>query len=358
MSSSGRRHQKGKKRSRADTSDRGGTRKTNSQKKKKQETPGQKSEKRANPNHRGGRRRQQQSRPPRPNSVKCDALKALNLPESLFQVLKSSWVEPLTAEELKQKEEQAKQEMVKLVTAPLHETGLDRVVPVKQRGLFFYKFPNELSFPERPFHGAPGDRLWHEIKEDLEDLYGIKKKRQQKRNLDFGAFIAYRLEDWQKIKRRQDIFEKAEHAPITSHEKIRPNEKLVIACFPQNHVSHIYKEVKVLRFEEDVGEEERLSQVLGFNAMRAPEKWELKGRPPIGYRCHNCNSTNHYRHNCDKARRMAPKGIPKRFLEKEEVGDQEIAYALEDGTTVKVKHNDDEFKQRFKTAMTQSNSSE
>jgi hypothetical protein len=272
------------------------------------------------------------------------------LPEPLFQFLKPSWVEPPSVS-CKGKDilsSNDSENRLKFAIAPLHEGGRDTATPIKQRGFFFYKFPNELSFPERPFHVASGDRPWHEIKEDLEEKYGIKKRRQKKRNLDFGTLIAYRLVDWRKIKRRKDIFEKhPEHAPITAHEKIRPNEKLVIACFPQNQVSRIYKEVKFLKFEEELGEEERLEKLLGFSAISAPEKWELKGCPPIGYRCHNCNSTNHYRHNCDKARRMAPKGIPKKFMEKTEVDDQEIAYMLEDGTTVDVIHNDEEFKKRF-----------
>jgi hypothetical protein len=231
-------------------------------------------------------------------------------------------------------------------TAPLHVSGLDTVVPVKQRGLFFYKFVNELKFPQWPFHVAPGDRFWHEIKEELEDKYGIKKKQQQKTSVDFGAFIAYRLEDWQKIKRRQDIFSTVDHLPITSHERIHPDERLVIACFPQKRVATIYKEVNVLRFTEEITEEERLEKVLGFKSV--PQKCDLKGRPPIGYRCHNCNSMEHYRHNCDRARRMIPKGIPKMFLEKaDDVDDQEVAYMTEDGTTVKVKQMDQEFKAKY-----------
>lgn len=290
---------------------------------------------------------------PTESSSNYDTLQSLNLPDSLVRALQSSWVEPPAVDHAATKEQ-----LVTEATAPLHVSGMDKVVPVRQRRFFFYKFPNELSFPDLPFRAAHADRKWHEIKEELEDKYGIKKKRQKKQNIGHGAFIAYRLEDWKKIKRRQHIFERPEHLPLPAHEVIHPDEKLVIACFPENHVAHIYKEVKVLRFKEEdqeLDEEARLDKILGFSAAPAvPEKWELKGRPPIGYRCHNCSSTEHYRHHCDKARRMEPKGIPKMFLERDDnIDEQQAAYMLGDGTTVKVKQMDTEFERRFATRKEQ-----
>lgn len=283
---------------------------------------------------RRGRTKRRRSPPAKRKSIKCDTLKELDLPEPLFNLLKQSWVEP--EKPPTPPKPLTKEEQLKLTTAPIEEVV--NKVPVRQRGLFFYKFVNELNLPDRLFRTTYGDRPWHEIKEDLEKNYGIKTQRQKKKNLEFGSFIAYRLDDWHKIKKRRDIFDKPEHAPIPALEMIRPREKLVIACFPERMVSRIYREVKQLRFEEEMTEEERLEQLMGFNPVKAPEKWQQKGRPPPGYRCHNCNSTEHYRHHCDRARRMAPTGIPKMFLEKaEDVDDQQPAYMLEDGTTVRVK---------------------
>lgn len=312
---------------------------------------GQDKKKRQNPRPRKASKPPRSGGPEQPKN--CESLQSLNLPDPLFQALQSSWIEPSIVTSKKTKvAEPSVEKVFTEVTAPLHVSGLDKVVPVRQRGFFFYKFPNELSFPDRPYQVAHGDRRWHEIKEELEDKYSIKKKRQKKQNISHGAFIAYRLEDWQKIRRRLDIFETHNHPPLAAQELVHPDEKLIIACFPENMVARIYKEAKVLRFKEEdqeLDEEERLDKILGFSAAtRVPEKWELKGRPPVGYRCHNCSSTAHYRHNCDKARRMEPKGIPKMFLERDDnIDEQQPAYMLGDGTTVKVKQMDREFERRF-----------
>jgi len=259
--------------------------------------------------------------------VNHETLDSLQLPNDLTKLLKNTWVEPRAPAPPKKLSAGT---LLKETTAPI--TSL---VPEHKRAFFFFKFVNELAFPDKSWRALPGDRKWHKIKEQLEDRFGLKRQKQKKRNINFGSYIAYRLEDWQKIARREHIFTRPEHAPITAHELIHPNEKLVIACFPEKRVSRIYHEVRTLQFDETMTEEERLEKLFSTSAA-VPDKSRLTGRPPPGYRCHNCGSADHYRHQCDRARRMEPKGIPKKFLKKvDHVDDNVPSYMLEDGTLVK-----------------------
>jgi hypothetical protein len=178
----------------------------------------------------------------------------------------------------------------------------------------------------------------------LEDKHHLKEVKQEKRNYDFGTFIAYRLPEWEKIKRRTDIFRTRHHLPISGYEMIQPDEKLIIVCIPTRLASRIYQEVQVLRFDETMTEEEKLAKLLA-PAAPAANAAANRGPPPPGYRCHNCGEPGHYRNQCKNERRLQPKGIPKMFLapalsetqEPDILAAPESVYVMEDGTRVKAK---------------------
>lgn len=149
-------------------------------------------------------------------------------------------------------------------------------------------------------------------------------------------------------------------------------EQIVIARFPSSMVAKALNagystvppdipqthDTSMLHFEEGESEEQRLNRLLNFNTTtrqdifgsgggdrgggpRAAGKMRYRRgeKPPPGYRCHNCNGNDHFRQDCDKKRKLAPKGIPKNFLEKVEPSmvDSEDVFTLDDGTLVKAK---------------------
>lgn len=256
-----------------------------------------------------------------------ETLDQLQLPEALTEHLRKTWVDPSSARPSRKQDpnDLSADQLVKLATAPLDEvetvkTLADLRRAAMQRPMFFYKFFYEMPFHQKPWHVTHSQRPWHEIKEELEKRDGLKMAPRHKRHFDVGSYIAYHESDFLKIKRRSDIFATRKHPPISAHEIIDPGDRLVIGRFPARNVRRIYKEVEVVRFHDDMSEQQRLDSLFGgggrgeqFPGATAADYHD--GPPPPGYRCHNCQAPGHWRRHCTNPRRLAPTGIPKTFLE-------------------------------------------
>lgn len=232
-------------------------------------------------------------------------------------------------------------------TAPLPDnTG---ATPLTS-GSFYWKFACELDVKTRK---APAGRAWYIVKEELERYYQLRAPKQQKKGLVASSLLAYPWTTWFAAgnMRKRDLFVPGAPAPLMANDVIIENTRIIIVRLPQKMVSRLYEEAgPTLFFTEAETEEERIAKISSFNyylhggpgGPNGPSGpsggWEEKasGRPPPSYRCHNCGQPGHWKQQCKSGRRMAPKGIPKRFLEQVELTDDAAStYVLEDGTTVR-----------------------
>lgn len=211
--------------------------------------------------------------------------------------------------------------------------------------MFWWKFASELNVNSIPFRGFECDVAWYVVKEALENEYKLNKLRQNKKSVCGSSFVAFRLSEWSKIKDRKMIVAGA-HLPLDAHEVLKRDEKIVVVRLPTKIVRHIYKDVELLRFDQQTIEDERIERVLNFSGLTKEvtsysNKEDLstkKLRPAPGYYCHNCGSPFHFVQHCEMGRRMKPKGIPKMFLEKSEpVSEKESTLVMDDGTTVRAR---------------------
>lgn len=215
----------------------------------------------------------------------------------------------------------------------------------KQNHVFWWKFASELQNEAIPFRGHALDVEWYQVKETLETEFHFNKVKQQKRNLCHTSLLAFRLDDWKKIQSKQDILNGL-CDPLQAHDTFVKDEKIILMRLPSNIVHSLYKEVVSLTFDDTLTEEEKIARITDFDGgMSKHQKVnnnkvaiDYSKHPPLGYYCHNCGSPDHFVQNCDKGRRMRPKGIPKMFLEKTEiVSDKDHALLLEDGTVVRAR---------------------
>lgn len=176
------------------------------------------------------------------------------------------------------------------------------------------------------------------MKDALESEY-LRKQKQEKKHLCESSFVGFRLSDWRLIKNKKDIF-LGNTKLIGPNETIVKDEKIVVMRLPTKIVNQICQNVKTLKLDNNLTEEERINQVVNFSSMEPKKQVFIvdKNQPPPGYYCHNCGSPFHFLQNCDMGRRMRPKGIPKMFLEKTELySDKDNVLVLEDGTLVKAR---------------------
>ena len=189
---------------------------------------------------------------------------------------------------------------------------------------FWWKYAIDSQFPERPYHICEADRPWYIIKEELEKRGGLVIPKQAKKSLVVSSFLAYKEDEWllKLGQTRQCIFDPSNPSrPCNLHGDyvVKKEDRLVLVRLPANKVGKIYKEIITLQFEEEQTEEQRIDQLLNFDAVpRHKQKREplnYDEPPPAWYVCHNCNIAGHWIKDCQMGRRLQPKGIPKMFLQ-------------------------------------------
>jgi hypothetical protein len=193
------------------------------------------------------------------------------------------------------------------------------------KGRFYWKLALEMHNVRLPFRTGRASRPWHEIKDELETKCQLKELKQQKRNLVSSTFIAYLADEWMAVchtTRRQVYSPYCEDlSPLDGHHMIQEEERIVIVRLPFYMASRLYTEVACLKFDASLTEEERIEQLLNFNATSGAGNASgatvsADQHPPLHYRCHNCGRGGHWRKDCRSVgRRLEPKGIPKMFLQ-------------------------------------------
>lgn len=176
--------------------------------------------------------------------------------------------------------------------------------------------PNEMHALRIRAHKCEANRPWHVVKEELETTLQLAVLKQNKKNLNYSSLVAYPLAQWRQIKEPRNVLfsSRTRHRPIAAETVIQEGDHLVVVRLPTALVRVLYKEVKTLRFDESMTEEQRIEQVLAFDTTKHKATSRDDRYPPAHYQCHNCGQPGHWRKDCDSGRRMAPKGIPKAFL--------------------------------------------
>lgn len=210
-----------------------------------------------------------------------------------------------------------------------------------EHDVFWWKFASELPRKNINFRGCSCNLAWYQAKELIEKDFAFDKVKQEKQGLCKTSLLAFRMNEWKNIKTKKDIMDGL-HQPLQAHDVFSKDEQIVLMRLPKKIVNFLYKDVEVLTLDNNLTEEEKLQKVLDFDGgLLKPNmrpQYDFSKHPPFGYFCHNCGSPAHYVQNCDKGRRMRPKGIPKMFLEKTEiVSEKDNVLLLEDGTAVKAR---------------------
>lgn len=233
----------------------------------------------------------------------------------------------------------SREERFRQRTAPL-----DAPIPSGATGTFYWKFASENG----RWRKGGATRPWYVIKQELEERFKLGQAQQQKRGLIYSSYLGIRHEKWSATtKRRRQLFSD-DTIHMEAQEVIQPGDRIIVVRLPAKMVARIYRDVttvggETLAFEESESEAQRIEKLTRHNHFAPPQQRrgepDDRGQyPPPHYRCHNCGERGHWRAHCKMGRRMAPKGIPRRFLETVQMeSDQDSAYVLEDGTTVRPK---------------------